>query len=72
MRVPIVRQPCHGGRWETIRYALDSNARTLRLCLIWAMLIMAPALAAIISVRFFPAASHAVIRAASWFLPSFR
>jgi RNA-directed DNA polymerase len=25
----------YGGRWETIRYALDSNARTFRLCLIW-------------------------------------
>ena len=27
MRVPMVRQSCHGGRWETICYALDSNAR---------------------------------------------
>jgi len=35
MSVPAQREPCHGGgRWETIRYALDSNARTLRLCLI--------------------------------------
>jgi hypothetical protein len=27
-------QPHHAGRWETIRYALDSNARTVRLCVI--------------------------------------
>lgn len=34
MSVPAPREPRHGCRWETIRYALDSNARTLRLCLI--------------------------------------
>jgi retron-type reverse transcriptase len=31
----------YGGRWETIRYALDSNARTFRLCLIWLVAIAA-------------------------------
>ena len=35
MRVPVDRHACHGDRWNTIRYALDSNARTIRLCLIW-------------------------------------
>jgi hypothetical protein len=35
MSVPVQREPRHaGGRWETIRYALDDNARTFRLCLI--------------------------------------
>ncbi len=29
MSVPAPREPRQGGRWETIRYALDSNARTL-------------------------------------------
>ena len=32
MRVPTPPQP--PSRWETIRYALDSNARTIRLCFI--------------------------------------
>jgi hypothetical protein len=40
MRVPREIQACHDGRWETIRYALDSNARTFRLCLIWAVVIV--------------------------------
>jgi len=31
--VPAPPEP-RTGRWETIRYALDSNARTFRLCLI--------------------------------------
>jgi hypothetical protein len=34
MRVPKSPEPDPGGRWETIRYAIDSNARTIRLCLI--------------------------------------
>ena len=34
MSVSAPRQPGQGGRWETIRYALDTNPRTLRLCLI--------------------------------------
>jgi hypothetical protein len=45
----MVRQSCHGGRWDTIRYALDSNARTLRFCLIWAVVIISPAVAAAIA-----------------------
>ena len=49
MRVPVVRQSSHGGRWETIRYALDSNARTLRFCLIWVVVIVSPAVAAAIA-----------------------
>jgi len=34
MSVPAPREPGQGGRWETIRYALDTNSRTFRLCLI--------------------------------------
>jgi hypothetical protein len=34
VRVPKSPEPDPGGRWETIRYALDSNARTIRLCFI--------------------------------------
>jgi len=61
MRVPTVRQSCHGGRWETIRYALDSNARTLRFCLIWIVLITS----SVLTVR---AAMHTM----PWFPPHFR
>jgi len=32
--VPASKQPGRAGKWETIRYALDSNARTIRLCFI--------------------------------------
>lgn len=32
-----------GGRWETVRYALDSNARTVRFCLMSLVLILPPA-----------------------------
>lgn len=39
--LPVPQDPCprhgsrrNGGRWETIRYALDTNPRTFRLCLI--------------------------------------
>ena len=47
MSVPAPQEPRHdGGRWETIRYALDSNARTFRLCLICLVVIVAPAVAA--------------------------
>ena len=71
MRVPMVRQSCHGGRWETIRYALDSNARTFRFCLIWVVLITSSALAAAIAVHCGPETVNAAIQAMSWFLPSF-
>ncbi len=43
------RDPRDGGRWETIKYALDSNARTLRLCLIWFVLVAAPVAATVIT-----------------------
>jgi hypothetical protein len=46
MRVPTSAQP-RQGRWETIRYALDSNARTIRLCLILLVLAGAPVLVAV-------------------------
>jgi hypothetical protein len=42
-------QPRHSDRWETIRYALDSNARTIRLCIIWMVVIGSPTLAAAVT-----------------------
>jgi hypothetical protein len=49
MSVPARRQPRHAcGRWETVRYALDSNARTFRLCLILLVTIL-PAVAAAVA-----------------------
>ena len=72
MRVPMIKQPCHGGRWDTIRYALDSNPRTFRLCLIWVVRITSFALAAAIAVHGSPGAVHAAAHALSWFPPSFR
>ena len=39
-----------GGRWETIRYALDSNARTFRLCLILIAASAGPCLVALAAV----------------------
>ncbi len=49
MSLPAPHEPRHGGRWETIRYALDSNARTLRFCLIWLVLVVTPSVAAVIA-----------------------
>ncbi len=50
MSVPTPKEPRHdAGRWETIRYALDSNARTLRLCLIWLVAIVSPVAATIVA-----------------------
>jgi hypothetical protein len=50
MSVPAPREPRHdAGRWETIRYALDSNARTFRLCLIWLVTIAPPVAAAAVA-----------------------
>jgi hypothetical protein len=50
MSLPASRDPSHDdGKWATIRYALDSNARTLRLCLIWAVVIVSPALVTVIT-----------------------
>ena len=39
-----------GGRWETIRYALDSNARTFRPCLILLVKAVASCLAGVVAV----------------------
>ena len=47
MSLPTSRRPRHdGGRWDTIRYALESWPRTLRLCLILLVTIAAPVAAA--------------------------
>jgi hypothetical protein len=44
----VLRRPRHDiGRWETIRYALDSNARTFRLCLILFVTTVSPVVAAV-------------------------
>jgi hypothetical protein len=43
MSVPAPRQPRHGStRWEIIRDAIGSNAKTARLCLIWLVMTGAP------------------------------
>lgn len=46
VRVPKSTRSCHDDKWDTIRYALDSNARTIRLCLIWIVVIGMSTLAA--------------------------
>jgi hypothetical protein len=51
LSVPAPRWPRHdGGRWDTVRYALDSNARTFRLCLILLATAVSPVLAAVAAV----------------------
>ena len=45
MSAPAPRGQRHAGcRWDTVRYALDSNARTMRLCLIVIVLSIPPGL----------------------------
>jgi hypothetical protein len=48
MRVPVPTEPRHG-RWETIHYALDSNARTIRLCLILIVVAGSPVVVAVVA-----------------------
>jgi hypothetical protein len=44
MRLPTPREPRQGNsRWETVRYALTSNALTARFCLIWLVMTGGPA-----------------------------
>jgi hypothetical protein len=49
MSLPVPQEPGQGGRWETIRYALDTNPRTFRLCLILSVAAVAPCLAIVIA-----------------------
>jgi hypothetical protein len=43
LRLPTPREPRHGSsRWEVIRYALGSNARTARLCVLWVVVTGGP------------------------------
>ena len=49
MSVPAPRKPHSDGRWETIRYALENNPRTFRLCLILSVAAVAPCLAFVIA-----------------------
>jgi hypothetical protein len=49
MSVPAPREPGQGGRWETIRYALDTNPRTFRLCLILIAAAAAPCVGVVIA-----------------------
>jgi hypothetical protein len=72
MRVPRSRQSCHGGRWETIRYALDSDARTIRFCLIWVVLVTSYAVAAVIATHGSSDTVRALMHALPWYLRSFR
>jgi len=46
------REPRQGSsRWATVRYALTSNARTARFCLIWLVMTGGPATALVEAVR---------------------
>jgi hypothetical protein len=49
MSLPAPREPRQGGRWETIRYALDTNPRTFRFFLILCVATVALCLAAVIA-----------------------
>jgi hypothetical protein len=50
MSVPKHGKSRHGStRWEVVRYALGSNARTLRLCLIWLVMTAAPVAGAVLT-----------------------
>ena len=49
MSVPAPGEPHQGGRWETIRYALDNNPRTFRLCLILSVAAVAPCLGLVVA-----------------------
>jgi hypothetical protein len=51
LSVPAQWEPRHdGGRWATVRYALDSNARTFRLCLILLVTAISPVAVAVAAV----------------------
>ena len=51
MSVPILRGQCHDSEcWKTVRYALDSNARTFRLCLILLVVGLAPCIGTVIAI----------------------
>lgn len=43
MRLHTPREPRHGSsRWEVVHYALGSNRRTARLCIIWVVMTGGP------------------------------
>ena len=49
MSVPGQRKLGHGQtRWEVVRYALGSNARTFRLCLIFLVMAIGPVVGALL------------------------
>jgi len=51
LRLPTPQEPDPGNsRWSVIRYALDSNARTIRLCLIRLVAIGPPVAATVVEV----------------------
>jgi len=51
MSVPVPRVPRHDSGWqETVRYALENNARTFRLCLILLVMAISPVAAAVAAV----------------------
>ena len=50
MSVPAPQGPRHDDeRWETIREAMESNAKTFRLCVIWLVVIAAPIAATVVT-----------------------
>ena len=62
MSVPAPRRPRNGGgRWEVIQFALESWARTFRLCLILLVTIVSPVAAAVVAVLI----HHVVLRGSS-------
>jgi hypothetical protein len=72
MRVPTVRQPCHSGRWETIRYVVDDTPRTVRFCLIRVVLTTSSVLTAAIAIHGGSETVHAVLHAMPCLLSFFR
>jgi uncharacterized membrane protein YoaK (UPF0700 family) len=51
MRVPTPRDPRQGSsRCTTVRYALGSNARTARFCVIWLVMTGGPIAGAVLAV----------------------
>jgi hypothetical protein len=50
LSVPTRGQYHDSERWETVRYALDSNARTFRLCMILFVVGLAPCVGAVLAI----------------------
>jgi hypothetical protein len=51
VRSSFERGPRASCKWETVRYALDSTARTVRLCVILLVLVTVPTLLMLLAWR---------------------